>query len=318
MRVDARQKSPDAKLAAAIAKGVASQAPVTVSRFTTGMRHYVYEATFADRAPLVVRIGGADAHAEMAGALYLSGLLRPRGAPLPEILAHDLESDFPWLALERLDGVDLGDAIRDFTDFQRDRIAAEVARVQSIAARTGGSERYGIAVRPEQAPHARWSDMLEAELTRSRWRISTAGLFDVALADIVQTRLNGLRAEADAVPATPYLHDTTTKNVIVTPEGEVSGIVDVDDLGFGDPRYPAALTLAVLIMTGGPVGYVASWLRHAQAADDRLFRLYVALHLLGLMSEHGHSFNGNQAPSSPAVRSALRRALDEALAQSSA
>jgi len=310
------QSAPDAALAAAIATQVTAQAPIAVSRFTTGMRHFVYEATFADRAPLVVRIGDANAHSAMAGALHLSNLLRPHGVPLPEILAHDVDADFLWLALERLPGVDLGAVIGDFSDAQLDRIAAEVARAQAIAARTGACERYGIAVRPGQAPYERWSDALEAELTLSRRRVAAVGLFDAAMADAIQTRLNALRAQIDAVPATPYLHDTTTKNVIVTPDGEVSGIVDVDDLGFGDPRYPAALTLAVLNMTGGPVQYVYRWLRHAQAADDPLFRLYVALHLFGLMSEHGQTFNGNEMPSSPAVRGALRRALDETLANS--
>ena len=48
--------------------------------------------------------------------------------------------------------------------------------------------------------------------------------------------VSAARAELDALSPVPFLHDTTTKNVIVTPEGSFSGIVDVDDLCFGDPR----------------------------------------------------------------------------------
>ena len=55
------------------------------------------------------------------------------------------------------------------------------------------------------------------------------------------------QVELDALPPTPFLHDTTTKNVIVTPAGSFSGIVDVDDLCFGDPRYAVALTSAALL-----------------------------------------------------------------------
>ena len=43
----------------------------------------VYEVEFADLPPVVVRIGVQSAKAEMMGALYLSGLLKPRGVPLP-------------------------------------------------------------------------------------------------------------------------------------------------------------------------------------------------------------------------------------------
>jgi hypothetical protein len=107
------------------------------------------------------------------------------------------------------------------------------------------------------------------------------------------------------------LHDTTTKNVIVTPQGSFSGIIDVDDLCFEDPRYPVALTLAVLMAYyGGPVNYVSAWLRQARQIDDQIFRLYVSIFLLDLMSEHGQIFNGNERPSTPSARAALRSVFD--------
>ncbi len=310
---EAEERAPSAELAAAIAAQVTGCAPETVSRFPTGARHYVYEAQFADRQPIVVRIGSATAHSEMAGAIYLSKLLRPRGVPLPAILAEDVQSSFPWLVLERLPGTDLGALIGSFTDTQLDQIAARVAVAQSITAETGSAGRYGYAAKPNEAQHSTWSQVLDAHHGRSRRRIASAGLFDVALADIVHGELSAMRDEIDAIPPTPFLHDTTIKNVIVTAEGGVSGIVDVDDLCFGDPRYAAALTLAVLTAQRGPIQYVFAWLRHARWSDDRLFRLYVTLFLLDLMAEHGQVFNGNQRPSSPQARAELERSFNGSL-----
>ena len=155
--------------------------------------------------------------------------------------------------------------------------------------------------------------MLEDNLARSHGRMVAAGLFDPGLVDLGRSALTGLRAQVDAMPATPFLHDTTTKNVIVNKRGMLSGIVDVDDLCFGDPRYAAALTLAVLTAYGGPVRYVSAWLKHAGHEDDAVFRLYVAVFLLDLMGEHGHAFNGNQQPSNPRQRTVLLEALEEAL-----
>jgi aminoglycoside phosphotransferase len=315
MQNDPEEPAPTPELAASIAARVTGRAPKTVARFTTGARHYVYEATFADRQPIVVRIGSASAHAEMAGAVHLSDLLRPRGAPLPAILAQDIQSAFPWIALERLPGVDLGAAMGRLTDAQLDRIAANVARAQAITSQTGSAGRYGYAVRAEDAPHSVWSQALDDHLARSRRRIASAGLFDVGYADIAQSELDAMRDEIDSFPPTPFLHDTTTRNVIVTEAGAFSGIVDVDDLCFGDPRYPAALTLAVLTARGGPAQYVSAWLRHAGLSDDRLFRMYVLIFLLDLMSDHGQVFNGNQRPSSPEDRAALQRAFDRSEAR---
>jgi aminoglycoside phosphotransferase len=314
MQNDAEEPAPTPELAAAIAAHVTEREPKSVERFPTGARHYVYDATFADRPPIVVRIGSTSSHAEMAGAVHLSNLLRPRGAPLPAILGEDVHATFPWIALERLQGVDLGAVMERLTDAQLDMIAVNVARAQSIASETGSAGRYGYAVRPEEAPYSIWSEVLDAHLARSRRRIARAGLFDVTSVDIVQTELSAMQAEINAIQPTPFLHDTTTRNVIITNGGAFSGIVDVDDLCFGDPRYPAALTSAVLTSQGGPARYVSAWLRHAGLSDDRLFQLYVLIFLVDLMSEHGQVFNGNQPPSSPEARATLQQAFDRRVA----
>ncbi|MBV8132305.1 MAG: aminoglycoside phosphotransferase family protein [Alphaproteobacteria bacterium] len=303
-------EEPSTSLAAAIASRVTGSAPVAVQRFATGARHHVFDIGFKGRPPVVVRIGDTSARTEMAGAVYLSGLLRPRGVPVPAILAEDVEAERPWLVLERLPGTDLGAVIAGLSDGQLDWIAARVVEAQAIVAHTGAAGRYGYAVRPEQAPHSAWSHVLDAHLARSRRRIAAAGLFDASLVDRVQNKLTEMRDAVDRIAPTPFLHDTTTRNVIITPDGGFSGIVDVDDLCFGDPRYPAALTLAVLMAQGGPVGYVTAWLHYAGQTDDCVFRLYVNTYLLDLMSEHGQAFNRNELPSTPEARRSLRQVFE--------
>jgi aminoglycoside phosphotransferase (APT) family kinase protein len=305
--------APTAELATGIAAEATGRHPVSASRFTTGARHYVFDVTFADRPPVVVRIGSRSARAEMAGAVRLSGLLRPLGVPLPAILAQDPGAELPWLVLERLPGTDLGAVIADLGAGQLERIAAGVANAQAITARTPSTGRYGYAAQPEQAPHSTWSQVLAANLERSRRRIASARLFDATVVDVVQATLMARRGQIDGIAPIPFLHDTTTRNVIVAPNGEFSGIVDVDDLCFGDPRYPAALTLAVLLGQGGPIDYVWAWLRHAGQSDDPTFRLYVSIFLLDLMAEHGQAFNGNERPSVPQPRASLLRAFRDSL-----
>lgn len=306
--------APNAELARAIATQAIGCAPSAIRRFTTGAQHYVFDVDFAERPSVVVRIGDPAARPLMAGAVYLSRLLRPLGAPLPEMLAQDIEAERPWLVLERLPGNDLAASIADLSDVQCGRIAAKVARAQAIVAGTRSAGRYGYAALPEAAPWLHWRDVLEASLARSRQRIASAGLFDLGMIDVAQNALNALGEAIDRIAPTPFLHDTTTKNVIVTNAGEFSGIVDVDDLCFGDPRYPAALTLAALMAQGWPIGYVAAWRRCAGWADDRLFRFYATLFLLDFMSEHGQTFNGNQPPSSPQARAVLCNAFQRSLA----
>jgi len=128
----------------------------------------------------------------------------------------------------------------------------------AIAQRTTGdavlAKRYGYGA--TDAPHERWSQVPKDNLARSRQRINTAKLFNQDAVDAVAHMVSVARSELeyasgqrdgyelDALPPIAFLHDTTTKNVIVTPGGTFSGIVDVDDLCFGDPRHVVVLTLA--------------------------------------------------------------------------
>jgi hypothetical protein len=70
---------------------------------------------------------------------------------------------------------------------------------------------------------------------------------------------------------------------------------------------------AALLADAGPVSYVDHWMQAAGQRDDGLFRVYVALFLVDLMSEHGQRFNGNEQPSTPRARAALLHQFDIAL-----
>jgi aminoglycoside phosphotransferase len=305
--------APDGAVASRLVAAALGRTPLAVSRFSTGAHHYVFEATFEDRAPVVVRIAAEHSRSAMVGALKVSRLLRPLGVPLPEIISEGVNHHFSYLVLERLPGTDIGDVMRGLSDSSLEVIATKVAQAQKITSKAVWGRRYGYSIEPANAPHERWSHVLLDNLSRSRRRIAAAKLFDGDVVDTVTKLVSAAQAELDALPPVPFLHDTTTKNVIVTQEGSFSGIVDVDDLCFGDPRYVVALTSASLIASGGPTAYVDAWMNSTNYRKDRIFRLYVALFIVDLMSEHGQEFNGNVLPSSADCRNRLLRVFTEYL-----
>jgi aminoglycoside phosphotransferase len=306
---------PDENMAAELATATLGSHAITVRRFTTGSSHFVFEVTFADRWPVVIRIAQKSNGGAMAGAARLTRLLRPLGVPLPGIMAEGLEQGFPYLVLERLPGTDLGHVITALSEFTLTQIAARVAEAQAITSGTRSAGRYGYAVEPEAAPYEAWARVIDAALNRSRTRIAEAGLFDLEPVERIAELIADMRPRLDALPSIPFLHDTTTKNVIVESDGSFSGIIDVDDLCFGDPRYVVALTWAATVAFGGPSSYAKGWMHIASFKDDAIFRMYIALFIVDFMSEHGQTCNGNQGPSAPSTREKLISVFEDAMRQ---
>jgi aminoglycoside phosphotransferase (APT) family kinase protein len=313
MMVAQPDMTPTPELAASAAAQVIGRTPIQVLRFQTGAAYYVFDARFADGHCVVIRMGRSTQRASLVNGWRLNRVLRPLGVPLPEGLAEGLNDPFPWIALERLPGTDLGHVMDGLSDAQLQAIARGVVEAQAAAAQVASVGRYGYGATAGLAPYRHWSDVVEANLARSRSRIADAGLFGLEPVHAMASLVEKMRGDLDALPPVAFLHDTTTKNVMVAPGGELSGIVDVDDLCFGDPRYAVALTLSSLIASAGPCGYVEVWMRAAGHRDDEVFRLYVALFLLDFMGEHGQRFNGNEPASTPEARSALRQAFEQAL-----
>lgn len=288
--------SPDERLAHRIVARELGWQPQMVRRFTAGLDFFVFDVS-AGTSNVVVRIGRPRQSEVLRRGAALARQLRALGVALPELISLGTEDGFPFAIQSRLPGMDLGNIMNQLDAASLAGIARAVADAQSATARLGDGARFGYAASAKAAPHASWADVVAAHIERSALRIAASGFFP---AEVV-SRTEALFARHEAVlrhiPATPFLHDTTTKNVIVTPSGAFSGIVDVDELCFGDPRYAPALTLVAMLVHGGPVHYVDTWMDHAGLPRDDLFRFYVTVFLLDFMSEHGTAFNGNEAPS---------------------
>ncbi len=285
-----------------------------VQRFPTGLSFFVYDIAAGEHRA-VIRMGRPSQAHVLRDGLALWSRLAPLGVPLPEVLAEDVSAPLPYVIMSRLPGTDLGQAMASLSPASLVRIAHAVAEAQMATARSARGQGFGYAASPALAPHASWPDVIRAHIGRSRRRIVANGLFGPGAAAAAEHLLAQNAKALAGIEPIAFLHDTTTKNVIVSPDGALSGIVDVDDLCYGDPLYPAALTSAAMLAWGGPQDYVSAWLARAGLVRDPVFDFYVVTFLLDFMSEHGTSFNGNETPSHPAERDRLSALCASAAAQ---
>ena len=284
---------PDEFLAAASAEAALNGAVAAVRRFPTSNRHYVYDVKLTDGRSAAVRIGLPEQRDALEAAARWSDRLRPLGIPLPEVLARDLTSEFPFIILERLRGADLRTVIHKLSLPALGHIAGTIATVQALVGRLPSEGRFGFAMEAGLAPYIRWSDVLAQSLAQSRSAIRRVGLMEETAADEVERRFAKLAKQLDDVPSTPFLPDTTVRNVIVSEGGLFSGIVDVDRLCWGDPRYAPARSAMQLLNMGLPTGYAEAWLALAGGKADASFWLYVAICCVAFMADFGQANSGN-------------------------
>jgi aminoglycoside phosphotransferase (APT) family kinase protein len=215
------------------------------------------------------------------------------GIPLPRILGADLEGPFPYTILEHIPGVDLGDAYPNLSKEVRKNIAEEICRLQNSVRDLPTASGYGFAYSYEdQRLQQFWYDVIRQQLVRARKWIKRNGVCDTAQVDRVESHLPSLKAYLDQVKPTPFLHDTTTKNVLVSDSG-LLGIVDVDDMCFGDPLLVLALTNMALLARGLDTDYVRHWANawNLSDAQHEAMRFYTAMFCVGFMGEIGQNFN---------------------------
>lgn len=278
---------PDEFLAAAIAEAALGGAAAGVRRFEGSARHFVFDVQLTDGRRAVVRLGEPEHRSAIRDAALWSDRLKPLSVPLPKILARDLTSEFPSLILERLEGEPLLRLVERLKPPHLGLIAGSLAQMQHKVATLESAGRYGWANAADAAPHARWSDALSQDLAEARGAIQAAGLMDQTLVDMVERRLARQAAVLDAVPALAFLAEPATRDAIVTEAGRFSGLVDVDQLGWGDPRIAIARTLFDLLDAEKPTGFADAWLALAGANADRSFWLYVAIAGIQVMADYG-------------------------------
>ena len=278
---------PDEFLAAAIAEAGLNGAAAGVRRFEGSARHFVFDVRMTDGRRAVVRLGQPEHRAAIRDAALWSDRLKPLGVPLPRILARDLTSEFPSLILERLDGEPLLGLVDRLKPAHLGLIAGTLAELQHRIAGLKSADRYGWASEPEAAPYVRWSDVLAQELAEARGAIHAAGLMDEAIVDAVERRFARHAAALDGIPALAFIAEPPSRDAIVTEAGRFSGLVDVDRMGWGDPRFAIARTMFDLLDRGKPPGFAEAWLALAGARADAGFWLYVAVAGVAVMAEYG-------------------------------
>jgi aminoglycoside phosphotransferase (APT) family kinase protein len=292
---------PSRQDAAIVVRSRLGLEPAEVRRFLTGLCHYVYSVTASDRQKFVVRIATTSTKRLLAGGIYWNELLRPMGVPLPRILAANLEPSeirFPFVVLEQLPGSDLCQIYQTLTSPEKLEIVSELVRIREKVSVLPEAHGFGFAYSYSESPGYRsWKAAVLGILERAQQRMSHSGHPGVAYVARARQALGRYETYFAGVRPVPFLDDTTTKNVLVD-QGRFTGVVDVDQLCFGDPLLTLGLTKMALHANASDVDYVEHWMNLLGLNKElrQVVDAYTLLFCVDFMSELGQRFNKEEQP----------------------
>lgn len=275
---------PDEKLAASVTNQLTDESVTAVSRLTTGNQNYVY-AVNTEKSAYVIRMTDKFRD-KFVSALYWQEQLIPLGVPLAKFIAQDLDgqySVFPALLMKRLPGDDIGKVYPSLTVGQKKLIAQQMVNIHAKLDVLSDGSKFGYTPNP---PHETWVDFLAKDLNVASDRIKNAQIFDTNFIEIAFSELNSLKQDLLKIRPRPFMPDTTVKNVIIH-EGTLMGIVDVDDICYGDPLFTLSLTYAGSEIDGHDTDYADAWVAflNLDFYAKRRLEFYRLLHTIWFMGE---------------------------------
>lgn len=289
-----------------------------MQRMLTGLCHHVFSVTTSDEQKLVVRVGTPATKRLLEGGIYWNQVLRPIGVPLPKMLATGLEPReirFPFAILERMPGTDLGLIYPTLSSPEKLAIVSGLVRIQKEVSALPEASSFGYAYSYSEPPeHQSWVGVVLAILQRARQRMSSSDHPGFSYLERATQILGRHESYFAAIRPVAFLDDTTTKNVLVD-QGRLGGVVDVDQLCFGDPLLTVGLTQTALLGEAFNVEYIDHWMNLLELGrlQRKIVQAYTLLFCVDFMSELGRQFNRDETPEFDAARFAHLESVFEGL-----
>lgn len=278
------QSSMDCQEAIALFESVSTSRVVHIERCATGMANYVF-IVFTEKDKFVLRCS-KDENAYQ-DTVYWLGRLAECDIPIPTVLSEGQYGGYVYLILSYFPGEDLGDVYGELKDSEKRQIAGEVVRIQRKVSK--------LEHRPD--PAWTWNRFVDEMLDVAETRIQSKHYFDPDKVRLVRKLQKDLQDYLDQVPQTPYLDDISTKNLLIH-GGKVSGIIDIDGIGFGDWLTFAALSQVALLNMDQDTSYIDYLLDEIRPtpAQRKAFIFYCLLYCVDFMGERGMQFLDKTVP----------------------
>lgn len=282
--IRSRKCSMDYKDAIAIFENNTKRSVVQIERCSVGIANYVFIVSTANEKFVLRCSKDENAYKD---TVYWLNRLSVCEIPIPIVLSEGKYKDYSYLILSYIRGDDIGNVYCKLNDSEKKQIAKEVVKIQRKVS------RLDIHADMEWT----WNCFVDKMLNRAEKRIKRKNYFDFNKICIIKKLQQEIQEYLDKVPIAPYLDDISTKNLLIY-EGNVSGIIDIDWMGFGDMLTFVALTRVSLLNMDLDTKYIDYLLDEIRpnTIEYKAFIFYCLIYCVDFMGEIGMQFLDKTIP----------------------
>ncbi|MCE3044677.1 phosphotransferase [Legionella sp. 16cNR16C] len=289
---------PNENIAADVVASMINEKVLSSHRLATGDQHFVY-AVKTSNSEYVLRMTKQTNRKHFISAVYWQEKLIPLGVPLAQFICCDLDgkySSFPALLMMRLPGDDLCNVYPELSNSDKKNLAQEMVAIQNCTKALPEGSSFGITQSyEERTGFQSWYDFLIQRLHLFKDIISKQNIFDAVSVSKAISIATRMKKDFLAIKATPFLWDASERNVLVH-QGKISGIVDVDEVCFGDPLFVLGLTYSALENDGHDTLYTDYWANalELEKKAKRRLEFYRLFYTIVFMRKHSMTTANNQ------------------------
>ena len=256
-----------------------SEPPKSVDRCGIGIGNYVYIVECKNTKYVVRCSEETNAY---ANAKFLLRKLSVLDIPIPHIIASGMLLQYEYIILTFIEGKDIGWVYQNLSTSEKKKIAKDVVEIQNKVAKSdikNTDENWS------------WESFVKEILDRAKERILKNAYFAINKVEQLQEKMSDFAEYFANVKPIPYLDDISSKNLLIN-NGRVSGIIDIDWIGFGDRLTFAALTKMAFLDLGYDTDYITYLLEEMQVCgiEKTVFDFYTLMFCVDFMGERGTTF----------------------------
>lgn len=271
-----------------------SETPKEITKMTTGSCNEVYLVNLTDKS-VIVRMNERDRF--LKGSSKNIPVFKSQSIQVPEIFFEDYSKKtipYAYQIMSVIEGRDLGHVIQGLKPEQLKGIARDISDIFVKLSDLPTNGKFGWIDDSDSKLVNSWSDVMLRMYYDFESRNDKTNVVGRELLDFASKLITKYKDYFDKVPSKYVYDDLSSKNVMIK-DGKFNGLVDLDQIMYGDFLEPVGRIKACWpdteygkIYTGTVIKYL-----NLNAQQQDMVTVYAVLNRINWLSEIGIQFNQN-------------------------